>query len=93
MRNIQPGKPFHMFDLDAIYLLFRLLQMGLCARVIGVHKLQTLGFYSYLQRYLQPRQKDVTRILLFAAQACHDFIPADIVDRLVSFISVLDWFD
>lgn len=76
-----------------LYLLFRLLQMGLCARVIGVHKLQTLGFYSYLQRYLQPRQKDVTRILLFAAQACHDFIPADIVDRLVSFISVLDWFD
>jgi hypothetical protein len=37
----------------------RLLQMGLCARVIGIHKLQTLGFYSFLYRYLQPKQRDV----------------------------------
>lgn len=37
----------------------RLLQMALCARIIGVHRLQTLGFYSYLHRYLQPKQREV----------------------------------
>lgn len=37
----------------------RLLNMALCARVIGLHKLQTLGFYSHLHRYLQPKQREV----------------------------------
>jgi protein SDA1 len=42
----------------------RLLHIALCARVIGVHRLQTLGFYSYLQRFLQPKQRDVTRVYI-----------------------------
>uniref|UniRef100_A0A914GW19 Protein SDA1 n=1 Tax=Globodera rostochiensis TaxID=31243 RepID=A0A914GW19_GLORO len=61
----------------------RLLQIALCARVIGVHRLQTLGFYSHLHRYLQPKQKEVTRILLYAAQACHSLVPPDVVEQLV----------
>lgn len=65
----------------------RLLQISLCARVIGIHKLQTLGFYSYLHRYLQPKQKEVTRLLLYAAQACHEFVPSDIVEQLVRVIA------
>lgn len=62
---------------------FRLLQIALCARLIGIHKLQTLGFYSFIQRYLQPKQKDVTRILLYSAQACHELVPPDLVENLV----------
>ncbi|VDM45599.1 unnamed protein product [Toxocara canis] len=65
----------------------RLLQMAMCARVIGVHRLQTLGFYSYLHRYLQPKQREVTRILLYAAQACHELVPPDIVEQLVRVIA------
>uniref|UniRef100_A0A915LQP3 Protein SDA1 n=1 Tax=Meloidogyne javanica TaxID=6303 RepID=A0A915LQP3_MELJA len=65
----------------------RLLQISLCARVIGIHKLQTLGFYSYLHRYLQPKQNQVTRLLLYAAQACHEFVPADIIEQLVRVIA------
>ena len=61
-----------------------LLQIALCARVIGVHRLQCLGFYSYLHRYLQPKQKEVTRLLLYAAQACHELVPPDAVEQLVS---------
>uniref|UniRef100_A0A0N4ZTA4 Protein SDA1 homolog n=1 Tax=Parastrongyloides trichosuri TaxID=131310 RepID=A0A0N4ZTA4_PARTI len=65
----------------------RLLRMALCARVIGVHKLQTLGFYSFLHRYLNPKQREVTRILLYAAQACHDLVPPDLVENLVKVIA------
>lgn len=65
----------------------RLLRIALCARVIGVHKLQTLSFYSYLHRYLQPKQREVTRLLLYAAQACHDLVPPDIVEQLVRVIA------
>uniref|UniRef100_A0A914KGD3 Protein SDA1 n=1 Tax=Meloidogyne incognita TaxID=6306 RepID=A0A914KGD3_MELIC len=65
----------------------RLLQISLCARVIGIHKLQTLGFYSYLHRYLQPKQSQVTRLLLYAAQACHEFVPSDIIEQLVRVIA------
>uniref|UniRef100_A0A1I7ZEB1 Protein SDA1 n=1 Tax=Steinernema glaseri TaxID=37863 RepID=A0A1I7ZEB1_9BILA len=65
----------------------RMLQMALCARVIGIHKLQTLGYYSYLHRYLQPKQREVTRILLYAAQACHEFVPPDIVEQVVRVIA------
>jgi len=65
----------------------RLLRMSLLARLIGVHKLQTLGFYSYLQKYLQPKQREVTRILLYAAQACHDLVPDDIIQTLARCIA------
>ena len=61
----------------------KLLQIALCARMIGIHQLQTLGFYSYLQRYLRPKQNEITRILLYAAQACHELVPPDLVEGLV----------
>uniref|UniRef100_A0A0N4V820 Protein SDA1 n=1 Tax=Enterobius vermicularis TaxID=51028 RepID=A0A0N4V820_ENTVE len=65
----------------------RLLRIALCARVIGIHKLQTLSFYSYLHRYFQPKQREVTRLLLYAAQACHELVPPDIVEQLVRVIA------
>lgn len=65
----------------------RLFRIALCARVIGIHKLQSLSFYSYLHRYLQPKQREVTRILLYAAQACHELVPPDIVEQLVRIIA------
>ncbi|KAL3111595.1 hypothetical protein niasHT_019942 [Heterodera trifolii] len=65
----------------------RLLQIALCARVIGVHQLQTLGFYSYLHRYIRPKQKEVTRILLYAAQACHPLVPSDVIEQLIRVVA------
>ena len=35
----------------------RLLMMNLISRLIGVHQLQVLSFYPFLQRYFQPHQK------------------------------------
>ncbi|CAJ0949991.1 unnamed protein product, partial [Mesorhabditis belari] len=65
----------------------RLFRIALIARLAGIHKLQTLGFYSYLHRYMQPRQRDVTRILLYAAQACHDLVPPDTIEQLLRCIA------
>ncbi|EFO28109.1 hypothetical protein LOAG_00368 [Loa loa] len=65
----------------------RLLCMALCARMIGTHKLQALSFYSYMHRFLQPKQREVTRILLYVAQACHELVPPDIIEQLVYVIA------
>ncbi|PAA84500.1 hypothetical protein BOX15_Mlig016276g3 [Macrostomum lignano] len=61
----------------------RLLMLDLCSRLVGVHKLQVLGLYPLLQRYLTPRQSDVTRLLLFAAQASHSMVPPDCLEPMV----------
>lgn len=42
----------------------RLLCMALCARIIGIHKLQALSFYSYMHRFLQPKQREVRSLSL-----------------------------
>jgi hypothetical protein len=36
--------------------------------VIATHKLQMLNFYPFIQKYLQPSQKDVTKLLSIAVQ-------------------------
>ncbi|KAK6108193.1 SDA1 family protein [Brugia pahangi] len=65
----------------------RLLCMALCARLIGTHRLQALSFYSYMHRFLQPKQREITRILLYVAQACHELVPPDIIEQLVYVIA------
>ncbi|RYH32041.1 hypothetical protein EON65_01415 [archaeon] len=56
---------------------FKLLCMNLVSQLIGCHHLLLLGYYTYLQRYLTAHQQDVTKILAYFIQACHDKIPAD----------------
>ena len=41
----------------------KLLHIRVIARVIGVHKLVIYNFYPYLQRFLNPNQRDVTLVL------------------------------
>lgn len=41
----------------------RTAMITLISRTIGVHKLLLLNFYPFLQRYLQPHQRDVTTLL------------------------------
>jgi hypothetical protein len=42
-----------------------------------------LNFYPFVQKYLQPSQKDVTKLLSIATQACHELVPPDAVDPLL----------
>ena len=64
----------------------KLMMMDLISRLIGVHKLTILNFFPFIQRYLHVNQREVTKVLLFAAQAVHDEIPDDVIEKLVLFI-------
>jgi protein SDA1 len=55
----------------------KLLMMNFVSRLIGCHKLLMLSYYSFLQRYLTSHQKDVTLILAYLIQACHELVPPE----------------
>ncbi|XP_055814472.1 uncharacterized protein LOC129884145 [Solanum dulcamara] len=60
----------------------KMMMMKVIARTVGLHHLILLNFYPYLQRYVQPHQRDVTNLLAAAVQACHDMVPPDAVEPL-----------
>ncbi|KAF9579986.1 Protein SDA1 [Lunasporangiospora selenospora] len=61
----------------------QLMIMNLISRIIGIHKLTVLGLYPYLQKRLQPTQKDVTQIIAITAQASHDLVPPDVIEPII----------
>eukprot|EP00913_Durusdinium_trenchii_P001185 g1089.t1 len=65
-RMSKGGEPF----------LFRLLMLHLVARLIGRHQLQVLNLYPFLQKYLVPTQKEVTK-------ASHPAVPPEEVRPVV----------
>ncbi|KAI9216970.1 SDA1-domain-containing protein [Blastocladiella britannica] len=65
----------------------KLLMLNLVSRMIASHKLFVLPFYSYLQKYLQPHQRNVTALLSYMAQAAHDLIPPDVLYPVVRAIA------
>ncbi|KAF8378179.1 hypothetical protein HHK36_029516 [Tetracentron sinense] len=60
----------------------KMMMLKVIARTIGLHRLVLLNFYPYLQKYVQPHQRDVTNLLAAAVQACHDMVPPDAVEPL-----------
>lgn len=46
----------------------RVAMMAVISRAVGVHQLLLLNFYPFLQKYIQPHQRDVTRILAILIQ-------------------------
>ncbi|KAI9250282.1 SDA1-domain-containing protein [Sporodiniella umbellata] len=65
----------------------RLMKMNLVSRVIGIHQLTILGFYPLLIKYLQPSQRDVTMVLVCAAQASHTLVPPDVLEPVLKAIA------
>ena len=57
--------------------------MQLLSRVMGVHKLCVLGFYTYVIKYLAHRQLQITLILVSLAQSTHDLTPPDVLTPVV----------
>jgi protein SDA1 len=55
----------------------KLLVMNFISRLIGCHKLILLNFYSFVQKYLTSHQIEVTKILAYLIQACHDLVPPE----------------
>ncbi|KER24033.1 LOW QUALITY PROTEIN: hypothetical protein T265_14503 [Opisthorchis viverrini] len=65
----------------------RLLLLDLVTRLIGLHKLLVLNLYPFIQRFLRPHQREVTRLLLFTAQASHDEVPPDVMEPVLRTIA------
>uniref|UniRef100_A0A182WFG3 Protein SDA1 n=1 Tax=Anopheles minimus TaxID=112268 RepID=A0A182WFG3_9DIPT len=61
----------------------KLMHLDVISRLIGIHELFLFSFYPYVSRFIQPHQRQVTRILQFAAQASHELIPPEIIEPVV----------
>lgn len=65
----------------------KLLVLQLVSRLIGLHRLTVISLYSYLLKYLTPRQQQVTSFLAILAQATHNLVPPDILEPLIQKIA------
>lgn len=65
----------------------KMMLMNLIARLVGVQELLLLNFYPFLQRFLQPHQREVTKLLAFSAQASHTIVPPDVIETLIRTIA------
>ncbi|KAJ7327227.1 hypothetical protein JRQ81_016986 [Phrynocephalus forsythii] len=61
----------------------KMMHMDLISRLVGIHELFLFNFYPFVQRFLQPHQREVTKILLFAAQASHQLVPPEIIQSVL----------
>lgn len=65
----------------------KLLVLQLVSRLIGLHKLIVLSYYSYFLKYLTARQPSVTTFLACLAQATHSLVPPDVLEPLIQKIA------
>ncbi|KAK9478389.1 SDA1-domain-containing protein [Lipomyces japonicus] len=61
----------------------RIKVLNLVTRLIGTHKLTVLPVYSFLLKFLTPKQRDVTQFMACAAQATHDLVPPDAISPVI----------
>jgi protein SDA1 len=61
----------------------RMLYMNLLSRVIGRNQCICLNFYQFMTRYMQPSQRDVTKMMAYVVQGCHELIPPDELKTLI----------
>mmetsp|Transcript_4416 Transcript_4416/g.7852 ORF Transcript_4416/g.7852 Transcript_4416/m.7852 type:complete len:871 (-) Transcript_4416:66-2678(-) len=65
----------------------KLLMMNFVTRLVGNHELLLLHLYPFLQKYMGGHQRDVTAILAYAVQACHETVPPDEVYGILKTIA------
>nr|XP_045583538.1 protein SDA1 homolog [Procambarus clarkii] len=61
----------------------KLMTMNMISRLIGVHQLYLPNYYPLVQRFLFPHQREVTKVMVFAAQAAHSQVPPDDLEPVV----------
>nr|CAG4650017.1 EOG090X030C [Sida crystallina] len=64
----------------------KIMSLDVISRLIGIHQLFVFNYYPFLTRFLQPHQREVTRLLQFAAQASHELLPPDVLEPVISSI-------
>ncbi|KAJ9654866.1 Severe Depolymerization of Actin [Neophaeococcomyces mojaviensis] len=65
----------------------KLLVLQLVSRLIGLHKLIIVPFYSYFLKFLKPKQPSVTTFLACLAQGTHNQVPPDELEKPVQMIA------
>ena len=65
----------------------KMLMINFVTRLTGNHELLLLPLYSFLQKYLGGHQRDVTAILAYTVQACHEQVPPDEIYGLLKTIA------
>uniref|UniRef100_A0A1B6FWD5 Protein SDA1 n=1 Tax=Cuerna arida TaxID=1464854 RepID=A0A1B6FWD5_9HEMI len=76
-------KLFHQLETTHERFEVRLLTIDVVSRLIGLHQLILLNFYPYIQKFLQPHQKEVTKLLVYIAQASHELLPPDVLEPVL----------
>lgn len=65
----------------------KIMMMDLISRLVGIHELFLFNFYPFIQRFIQPHQREVTKILLCAAQSSHPLVPPETLEPLIMTIA------
>ncbi|XP_005104545.1 protein SDA1 homolog [Aplysia californica] len=65
----------------------KLMMVDLISRLIGIHKLIVLNFYPFMKRFLQPHQREVTRLLLYLAQGSHEVVPPEAIEEVLKTVA------
>ena len=65
----------------------KLLYVDLIAKLIGVHELFLLNFYPYVERWLSPQQRNVTKILVALTTASHELVPPETLQQTIRVIA------
>ncbi|XP_034830491.1 protein SDA1 homolog [Maniola hyperantus] len=65
----------------------KLMTLDVVSRLIGLHNLFLFNYYPFIARLLMPHQREVTRILQFAAQSAHELVPPEIIDAVMKAIA------
>ena len=66
---------------------YKLLAINFVTRLVGNHELLLLPLYPFLRRYMGGQQRDVTQILAYTVQACHETVPPEEVHGLLKTIA------
>ncbi|CAB9517615.1 Protein SDA1 homolog [Seminavis robusta] len=65
----------------------KLLMINFITRLVGNHELIILPLYPFLQKYMGGHQRDVTAILAYSVQACHEHVPPEEVYGILKTIA------
>lgn len=65
----------------------KLMTLDVISRLIGLHNLFLFNYYPFIARLLLPHQREVTRILQFAAQASHELVPPEVIEPVIKAIT------
>jgi len=61
----------------------KLMTMNFISRLVGVHQLYLPNFYPLVMRFLFPHQREVTKVMVYAAQAAHPQVPPEELEPVV----------